>query len=134
MADPIAVPLWVPIATAAAGGFTVGIFNLFTNWQNKRFEERKHFRELLMNVAVEQWKQESTRFIESMKLNKSATLLPLDSHLIHLMKLSEVLLDSKITKETIADKLRQVHEVANEVAIFNQNELAKERKREQDLA
>ena len=95
---------------------------------NKRSEERNHLKKLLMDAAVEQYKQDNIRFVESMKLDKSVKLLPLDTYIIHLMKLSEVLLDSEITKETIADKLRQIHEVADEVGKFNTNALAKERK------
>ena len=129
MADPVVVPLWVPVATAAVGALTVGIFNLATNWQNKRFEERKHHKELMLNIALEQWKQSAQFVIEQSKLGKSNAIMPLETYVIHMTKLSEVLNESNITKDNISKKLSEVHEVSVEVEAFYREEEKKEKDR-----
>jgi predicted RNA-binding protein associated with RNAse of E/G family len=129
MADPATVPVWVPIASALGGGALVAIINLFNNWQNKRFEERKHHKELMLNVALEQWKQASAIFIEQLKLGKASSLVPLEAYIIHMTKLSEVLNQSSITKENISRKLNEAHEVSAEIESFYREEAKREKER-----
>jgi hypothetical protein len=115
MAD---VPAWVPIVSALAGGGLVGIINLAMRWQDRKAEEKRHFQELMFKTAVEEWKQHCTLAIETMKAGKKTVIEPLVTYLIHLMKLSEMLIDGKITKENLSKKLAEVHEVTRVVKEF----------------
>lgn len=117
MAD---VPAWVPIVSALAGGLLVGTINFAMRWQDRKAEEKRHSRELIFKAAVEEWKQNCTLSIEILKMNKGqkVEIEPLVTYLVHLLKLSEVLLDGKTTKENISHKLTEVNEVMREVKKF----------------
>lgn len=121
MADPSSVPAWIPIVSAVAGGVVVGIFGAINNYVNKKTEEKKieseekrQFRQLILTVATENWKHMATFIQEESKISgKSLPVVPVDAYIIHLTKLADVLLDSKLTKENIAEKLKDVHELSN---------------------
>ncbi len=114
------IPYWVPIATAFAGGALVGVINFAMRWQDRKSEEKRHLRELVYKSAVEEWKQHSMFAIELMKMKtgKKIALEPLVTYLIHLLSLSEALIDGKITKENLSQKLTEVSEVMKEVKKF----------------
>jgi len=116
MAD---VPAWVPnLVSALAGGLLVGTINFAMRWQDRKAEEKRHFQELIFKSAVEEWKQNCTLGIELMKVGKKTAVEPLVTYLIHLIKLSEVLMAGKITKENLSQKLTEVSEVMREVEKF----------------
>ena len=116
MAD---VPAWVPnLVSALAGGLLVGTINFAMRWQDRKAEEKRHFQELIFKSAVEEWKQNFTLGIELMKVGKKTAVEPLVTYLIHLIKLSEVLMAGKITKENLSQKLTEVSEVMREVEKF----------------
>ena len=72
----------------------------------------------MFKSAVEEWKQHCTMAIETMKVGKKTAIEPLVTYIIYLMKLSDVLIDGKITKENLSQKLPQVNEVMMEVKKF----------------
>jgi len=111
---------WLPVVSALAGGGLVGIINLVTRWQDRKSEERRHIRELMFKTAVEEWKQHSTFVIELMKMKtgKKIAAEPLVTYLVHLIKLSEVLMEGKTTKDNISQKLTEVSELMKEVKKF----------------
>ncbi len=109
---------WFPVVSTLAGGGLVGIINLAMRWQDRKSEESRHLRELIFKTAVEEWKQHCELAIETMKAGKKTVIEPLVTYLVHLMKLSEVLIDEKITKENLSQKLTEVSEVMKEVKKF----------------
>ena len=117
MAD---VTAWVPTISALAGGLLVGTINFAMRWQDRKAEEKRHSRELIFKAAVEEWKQSCALSIEILKMNKGQKIEiePLVTYLVHLLKLSEVLLDSKLTKGNLSQKLAEVSEVMKEVKKF----------------
>lgn len=121
MSDPILVPVWVPIASAFAGGIAVAITNYITNWQNRKTEERKHLKELIFKTAVENWKQHNDTAIELLKLKKSVTVMPFESHLVNLITLSDTLLDSRLTKDNAVQKVKAAFEISDEVDKYINN-------------
>lgn len=114
MADPVLVPAWVPITSAFAGGIAVAVANFATNWQNRKSEERKHLRSLLFNSAIENWKHNSTTAIELMKLGKSVEVMPLESYVVSIVTLSEVLFDTKLDKNNVTSKIKEAFEISDE--------------------
>lgn len=112
------IQIWIPAATALAGGGLVGLINFAMRWQDRKAEERRHLQELMFKSAVEEWKQHCTMAIETMKAGKKTAIEPLVTYIVHLMKLSEVLIDGKITKEKLSQKLIEVSEVMKEVKKF----------------
>lgn len=64
-------------------------------------EEKKHLKELLLKTAVEYWKQDMERIKLS---NKGSILLPIESYIFHLFKLSdEIEINKDITVERIIE-------------------------------
>ena len=44
------------IISTLAGTFIGSFFTFLVTWVSKRYEERRHFRELMVQVASDQWK------------------------------------------------------------------------------
>lgn len=112
------ISYWVPVATALAGGGLVAVINFAMRWQDRKSEERRHLHELLLNAALEHWKQSCTIFIEKMKAGQSVSLPPIETNIIYLLKLADILLDTKITKDNIKNKLSEIHAFTYEVEKF----------------
>lgn len=103
---------WIPMIAAFGGAAISGVMAFALNWQNRRSDEKKHLREMMVNAALENWKKTCDLGTEiARKEGKKVDLAPLDSYLIHMFKFSEVLLDKKITKENIGDKIKEITEV-----------------------
>lgn len=111
-------PFWVPLVSAIAGGSLVGIFTFIKDWQNRKSEERRHLRTLLINTAVENWKHNNTVAVELSKSGKNVEVMPLDSYIVNLLTLSAPLLDSTLTKDNIKAKLKEAYDISDEADKF----------------
>lgn len=121
--------IWIPVIAAIGGGLVSGIILLFNNWINKRSEERKHFNQMMLNTALENWKQACTFAIETSKISgRRVAVLPLETHIIYVMKLTDVLFNERITKENVIQKLKEVRDVCDKVSNFIESEEKKETK------
>ena len=107
--------IWVSVISATVGSLVTGLIALGITWINKKSEERRHLRELMFNAALENWKQSCNIAIERMKLGHGSAIAPVDTYIIHMMKLSELLINEKITKENIPGKLKEIRELTNAV-------------------
>ena len=114
---------WIPVIAAIGGGLVSGIILLINNWINKRSEEKKHLDELMLNVALEYWKQAAAIAVEQSKTSThKIAIVPLESYIIYVMKLTKVLFNEKITKQNVVQKLKEVREVSGEVSKFIRSE------------
>jgi len=121
--------IWIPVIAALGGGLVSGIILLINNWINKRSEERKHLNQMMLHAALENWKQACTFALETSKISgRGAAVLPLETHIIYVMKLTDVLFNEKVTKENVIQKLKEVREVCDEVSKFIISEEKKETK------
>lgn len=92
---------WLPPACLLSGVFITSIFNYLNNKAMRTAEEKKHLKELLLKTAVEYWKQDMERIKLS---NKRSILLPIESYIFHLFKLSdEIEINKNITVERIIE-------------------------------
>ncbi len=118
MADANTVPTWVALVSTLIGGGLVGIFNFATNLINKKSEERRHLRELMFNAAIENWKQANELAIVKSKAGYKVNIAPLDSYIVHMIKLSEVLIGDTLSKENIREKLKEITSVTSEAVQY----------------
>ena len=102
--------IWVPLIGAISGSVVTGLIALWMNRQNRKSEERKHLKELAFKTAVDNWK---TRIDIAQKIDVKIRIQPLDSFIIHMMKLSELLVDQDITKESVGGKIKEIREITN---------------------
>jgi hypothetical protein len=97
--------------TAAVIGAVVGtgmggLITLLGQWLTRRSEERRHLRELVIRTAVEDWKYTSDA-LEKLNLPRH----PVDSYILRIMKLVEILEARHLTPELVREKLREVHAI-----------------------
>jgi len=119
MSEPAQVnnlTLWFPLIGAFGGALITGLIAFGINWTNKRSEERKHQQSLMFNAAIENWKKVADITLDQVNKGavKSGGIPPLDSYIIHIMKLSELLTDKKVTKENVAKIINESIEVSQE--------------------
>ena len=99
--------LWVPLLSALGGSFIAGFIAIWMNRQNRFSEEKKHLRQLLFNTAIENWKTRVDMIKET-----GGTVMPLDSFIVHMIKLSEIF-NENITKDNIPSKIKEIREITD---------------------
>lgn len=99
--------LWVPLLSALGGSLVTGLIAIWMNRQNRFSEEKKHLRQLLFNTAIENWKTRVDMIKET-----GGTVMPLDSFIIHMVKLSEIF-NENITKDNIPSKMKEIREITD---------------------
>jgi len=105
----IKMPGFLPVAGTLGGAFITGIITYGINRTNKKSEERKHLREVIVNTAIENWKQD---YDAAIKTGQGIKLAPLESYIIHMTKLSDILFDpDKITSKKLISKLKEVDDI-----------------------
>ena len=87
-----------------SGTFLGGVFAFLIAWVSKRSEERKHYREIIMRVASEQWQHEKDIRV-SMK--QYAVIPPYDVYLVHILELAKIVNKRKLTPENVVSHLKQ---------------------------
>lgn len=86
-----------------------------TNRLNRESEERKHYREIVVKAAIENWKQ----IIEISKSRGGAHVMPLESFIIAVAKSTDVIFDPTTDETNIAerlDKANAIVEIAEDCA------------------
>lgn len=113
---------WLPpIFSAVSGGLLVGIINWRINKTNKEFDERRHireiksleerhFKELMIKTAIDSRQQDVDFAIDQSKKGQRCTVVPTEAHLVYSIKLAEIFLSGELTKENLANKLKEIHE------------------------
>jgi hypothetical protein len=116
--------VWIPVIAAIGGGFVSGIILLINNWINKKSEERKHIRQIMLNAALDHWKQTCNFALERSKMTpgQRILILPFEANIVYVTNLANVLFNEKITKENIVSKLKKVREISDEVTKFLESE------------
>jgi O-acetylhomoserine/O-acetylserine sulfhydrylase-like pyridoxal-dependent enzyme len=99
--------LWIPAIAAIGSSIVTAFVVLWTARQNRKTEEKKHLRGLLFNTAIENWK---TRM--GIIKDLGGSVMPIDSFIIHMLKLSEIL-NEDITKENILKKIKEIREIVD---------------------
>ena len=85
-----------------------------SQWLVRRSEERRAFRQLVMQAAIENWRHTAEAAREYAKTSKrGVTIYPLDGFIIHMLKLVEVLDSRRITPERVRKILREVKAVGD---------------------
>ncbi len=111
------------------GGVIVGALSSFCiTWLTKKFEDRRHRREVVIHAALENWKTnaEFGKHIAS-KSGKGVTLYPLDDFIIHQAKLADVLLKKKTTSKELRKALEEDTELRKILVEHRKKQKAEEK-------
>lgn len=103
--------------TGAIIGSSVSII---INYQNKKYDEKKHRREIILNVAIDSWK----RSVETVVSAGSGIIYGYDVYIIHMLKLSELLDGDKLTTDNVVRVMKEVDDVTKKVIEYK-NSLTK---------
>jgi hypothetical protein len=103
-------PEMLAVLGTLVGALIGSLSTLLITWLNKKSDERKHLRELVVNAAIESWKQHVSAAVAK---NISVAIMPLDTYIIHMIKFSELILDKEINASNIEKKLAEITEVVN---------------------
>ncbi len=122
--SPTALALIVALSTLT-GVIITSIFNLLTTRITNKSDERKHQRELIMNAAITNWKQACEYSKETKDPN---IVVPLDDYIIHMVKLSELVMDEKLDASNIEQKLSEVNDFTNKLIEYRKQKYKEEEK------
>lgn len=96
-------------ALIALSGLLVGICS---SWIlaviNRRYDDRRHLREVAFSTAVENWK-----YVTEAARAANEPALPLDVYLLHMVKLSEILSEKHLNRQAIIARIPELREVIN---------------------
>ena len=92
----------IAVLGPALGAGIAGGSSLITTLINKRSEERKHYRELVMNAAIANWKQ----FVDLTPPGE--TIEPLEDFIVHMMRFYDLVLSKKLDKKTLEKRLQEI--------------------------
>ena len=109
MADPVLMNPWIPVLAAFGGSAITGIINFLINRSNKKSEEQKHKSSLILQAAIENWKQHIYSAHKLARPGKRIRTHPLDMYIIHMSKLVAVLMDKNVSSSNIRDKIIEVN-------------------------
>lgn len=96
-------PEMIAVVSASIAAGTSGIFALVTILLQRSAEEKRQIRELAVRVALENWKAT----FETVKI-EGGNIAPLDTYLLHAMRLVSVLDGSIRAPEQISSALADV--------------------------
>lgn len=106
----------IPVAIIGFGGVILGalISGGFMFWGQtltRRSEERRQRRELAINTALAQWKNDiETAKFRAEKSGINGAIAPLDLYIIHMIRLSDLIDRESLTEKEIATELRNIGE------------------------
>ena len=101
---------------ALASGATAVVITHIT----KRSEERRQLREVAFNAAMHNWD-----YVNKLCAQYRIPSLPLDVFILHMLKLSEVLVSGNVTEQNLVAKLQEVRrftDIASDEAERSTNE------------
>ena len=116
--------IWVPVVSAGIGGLLVIIGNVINNLINKKSEANKQIREAILKTAMNSWK-------ENMEITKvkGGIITPLESYIMHMALLSDIILDPKeITEKALIERLKKSQIIVDAYIKFDKESKAKRKK------
>ena len=99
------------VIAAIVGAGVGGLVTLIGQCLTQRSKERMQFRQIVMQAAIKNWRvsnEEASKYIEA---GHKVTRYPLDTFILHMMKLTELLNQRNVTPELVKAKLEEVKAV-----------------------
>ena len=94
-------PTELAVFGTLGGAFIAGFFTAIAAFINKRSEEKRHFRELVVKTAAEHWKHVA-------EISTASKMPPLTDYIVHTVKMCDLALNTKLTAENIKPKLDEI--------------------------
>jgi hypothetical protein len=101
------------VIAAVVGAGVGGFVTLLGQWLTQRSQERQHLRQLIIQTAMENWRFTSDAAEKLAASGHRVNRYPLDSFILHMLKLSEILNERRITPKLVREKLEELHAVTD---------------------
>ena len=116
-------PEILTLISTLSGAIIGSLSTLAVTWLGKLYEDRRYRRELVITTALENWKQACEFAFRS----KGSTLVPpLDDFIIHMLVLSERLIDKKIDVAEIHKIMKEVDQIVDQIIEFRKAQKSRE--------
>ncbi|MGH9765295.1 MAG: hypothetical protein ACREDR_31760 [Blastocatellia bacterium] len=92
------------------GGLISTITAVAITFMNNRSEERRKYKEIVINAAITQWKNAA-----ELTTKTGGTVYPLDAFLVQMAMLSQIMLNRTIKPAEIPDLFRQYNEISDTI-------------------
>jgi hypothetical protein len=89
---------------------------IFSTLIIQRSEERRHLRQVVINAAIENWKQVQIAAGKLTDAGYRVDHYPLDTYVIHMMKLVSILNERDLSPDRIRARMRELHSVTSAAA------------------
>lgn len=119
----------VAAIAGAVGAFVaaivVSLSNVVVTLINKKAEERKHYRELIINAAIENYKEERSmaKMVMEKRPEVSQIFYPMDDFIIQMSMLAGFIIDKKLQPEELKEALVEMDKIRKMVQDHRNKEL-----------
>lgn len=97
-------PAELAVFGTLGGAFLGGFFTALIAFINKRSEEKRHFRELVVKTSADHWKLVS-------EISASKAMPPLTNYIVHTAMMCDLILNKKLNSRNIQTKLKEVNDL-----------------------
>jgi hypothetical protein len=94
-------PAELAVFGTLGGAFVAGLFGAIIAFINKRSEEKKHLRELIVKTSTEHW-----QFV--VETAESNIMPPLINYIVHTAMMCDLILNKKLSSKNIQNKLKEI--------------------------
>lgn len=91
----------IAVIGTLGGAFIAGFFATIVSFINKRSEERRHFRELVVKTASDHWAHVAS-------ISTATKMPPLSTYIINTVQICDLALNKKLTAKNIKPKLEEM--------------------------
>jgi hypothetical protein len=111
-------PEILTLVSVLSGAVIGSLSTLAVTWINKRFDDRRARRELAVSTALANWKQNIDLAIKKQGEGKTVIIPPIDDFIIHMLILSDHLLDRQLDTEKLKEALRETKKIMDSIREF----------------
>lgn len=109
----------IAVLGTLGGAIIAGICTVAVAFINKRSEEKKHFRELVIKTASENWKYVAEK--------STATIMPpLHTYIVNTVQMCDLAMTKRLSPETVKQKLKESSEIMD-IMLEHSSEMRKKK-------
>lgn len=111
-------PEVLTLVSALSGAFIGSLSTLAVTWVNKRYDDKRARRDLVVSTAVANWKQAVEIALRKQGQGQKVSVPPVDDFIIHMLILSDRIIDKKMEPEKIKEILAEIDKLLAPITEF----------------
>jgi hypothetical protein len=110
----------VAASSVVIGGLIGSLSTLAVTWLNRRFDDRRHLRQLAIDTAFHYWERHvETASDINKQTGRTVTIRPLENYIVHMLQLADLISSKRITADNVKDELARILQVTDAAAGFS---------------